>query len=96
MLSKRGIIAALVGLNLVLLAAILLSVWSPPAAYAQRMGGSGQFIAVTCEADEAHDVLYLVDLPNRTLHAFMPTRQQDGKVQYIGSRDLERDFEGGQ
>jgi hypothetical protein len=95
MLTKRGVIVALAGLNLVLLAAIILSVWSPPAAYAQRIGGSANFIAVTCEADESYDVFYLVDLPNRALHAYVPSRKQDGTIEYVGSRNLERDFRGG-
>lgn len=92
MLSKRSLIVALVGLNLFLLAALVLSTYSLPSVYAQGMGAGGNFIAVTCEADLAFDLFYLVDLPKRTLHAFMPARTLDGKLQYVGSRNLESDF----
>jgi hypothetical protein len=85
-----------VGLNLFLLAAMILSTYSLPAAYAQRVGAGMNYISVTCEADLDYDVFYLVDLPNRTLHAFIPARTLDGKLQYVGSRDLARDFEGQQ
>lgn len=94
--SKRSLIVALVGLNLFLLAALILSSYSPPAAYAQRIGGAGNFVAVTAEADEAYDALYLVDLPNRTLHVYIPARDNAGKLEYAGSRDLQRDFRGAQ
>ena len=92
--SKRSIIVALVGLNLFLLAAMVLSTYSLPAAYAQRMGAGINYISVTCEADLDSDVFYLVDLASRRLHAFIPARTLDGKLQYVGSRDLARDFKG--
>jgi len=92
--SKRSLVVALVGLNLFLLAAILLSAYTPPAAYAQRIGGAANYIAVTCEADDSYDVFYLLDLPERRLHAYVPSRQQDGTIEYVGSRDLQTDFQG--
>ena len=95
MLTKRSVIIGLAGLNLFLLAAILFGTYSLPAAHAQRIGAGGNYIAVTCEADEDYDVFYLLDLPNRNLHAFVPTRKLDGTVQWAGMRDLQRDFRGG-
>ncbi len=93
--TKRSAIVALVGLNLLLLAALILSTHSPPVANAQGVGAGGNFIAVTCQADLDYDVFYLVDLPSRKLHAFVPARQLDGKLKYVGSRDLEDDFRRG-
>ncbi|MHC4067289.1 MAG: hypothetical protein ACYSUI_22685 [Planctomycetota bacterium] len=90
--SKRSVIAALVGINLFLLAALILSSYSPPAAYAQRVGGAWNYIAVSCEVDESYDVFYLVDLGDRRLHAFVPSQKQDGSIEYVGSRSLESDF----
>lgn len=92
MIPKRALIVALAGLNLLLLAALVFSTYSPPAAYAQRMGASSNFVAVTAEADTDYDVLYLIDLGERKLHCFAPTRDRTGDVQYKGSRDLHRDF----
>ena len=88
--TKRSIIVALVGINLFLLAALILSSYSPPAAYAQRVGGAWNYIAVSCEVDESYDALYLVD---RRLHAFVPSQTQDGSIEYVGSRSLKGDFE---
>ena len=65
--TRRSLIVALVGLNLFLLAALILSSYSPPAAYAQRAPGSWNFIAVTCEVDQAYDAFYLIDLGERRL-----------------------------
>ena len=94
--TKRSLIAALVGVNLFLLAALLLSSYTPPAAHAQRVGGAWNYIAVSCEVDESYDAFYLVDLGQRRLHVFVPSQQQDGSIEYIGSRSLETDFRRGQ
>jgi len=90
--TKRSIIVALAGINLFLLAALLLSSYSLPAAYAQRAGNSDNYIAVTCEVDESFDVYYVLDLPTRWLHAFAPSREAKGALEYLGSRNLESDF----
>ena len=94
--TKRSLIVALVGVNLFLLAALLLSSYAPPAAHAQRVGGAWNYIAVSCEVDESYDAFYLVDLSQRRLHAFVPSQQQDGSIEYVGSRSLEADFRRGQ
>ncbi len=96
MLSKRSIIVGLVGLNLFLLAAVILSSYELPTAYAQKMGAGGNFIAVTCEVDESYDVFYIVDLSNRRMHAIVPSRTPSGSPQVGATRDLERDFRRGQ
>ena len=93
--TKRTLIVALVGLNLFLLASIILSSYSLPAAYAQRVGAGSNYIGVTCEADEDYDLLYLLDLPERQLHAFAPSRTLDGKIERVANRNLESDFRRG-
>lgn len=90
--TKRSIVVALVGINLFLLAALILSSYSLPAAYAQRAGYAANYVTVTCEVDESYDVFYLVDLPTRRLHAFAPSREAQGRLEYMGSRDLHSDF----
>jgi len=92
LLTKRSLIVALAGVNLFLLGALLLSASPLPTAYAQRVGGSSNYIAVACEADDSYDVFYVVDLPARRLHAFIASRRQDGALEYAGNRDLEKDF----
>ena len=90
--TKRSIIVALVGVNLFLLAALVLGSYSLPAAHAQGIGAGGNYIAVTCQVDKYFDMFYLVDLQDRRLHGFLPTRQLDGTVKWVGSRNLAEDF----
>ncbi|MFQ5490881.1 MAG: hypothetical protein ACE5GE_09190, partial [Phycisphaerae bacterium] len=73
----------------------ILNAYSLPAAYAQRVGAGSNYIGVTCEVDEDYDVLYLLDLPERQLHAFVPSRKLDGKLERVASRNLEGDFRRG-
>lgn len=95
MLTKRSIIALLVGVNLLLLAVLLVATYSPPAAYAQARGMPGNFVAVTAKAaGQNYDVLYLLDRQQQKLHAFYPQRTGGKKYGYgYGKyRDLKADF----
>ena len=93
MLTKRSIITALVGLNVFLMASLVLGVFSPPQAFAQRRGAASDYVAVTCRADRDYDALYIIDLPERALHCFVPNRDRSGRVVYGGARNLATDFE---
>ncbi len=90
--SKRSIIVGLVGLNVFLLVAMVLSTWSLPKAFAQRAGAASNYIAVTCRADQDFDVVYIVDLAQRRLMCFVPDRNLKGKMVFGGDRDLGADF----
>ena len=96
-MSKQTLILALIGLNLFLAAAMVLCAYSPPAAYAQRAGASSGYLAVTARVDTQSggglDALFLLDLGSRKMHCFVPNRDQSGKVEYAGSRDLAADFQ---
>ncbi len=92
MMSKRSVISALIGVNLFLLSALLMSSFSPPAAMAQRVGASSNFVAVTSQSDTDYDVLFLLDLGERRLHLFKPNRDRSGDIGYVGARDLAQDF----
>ncbi|MCH8251892.1 MAG: hypothetical protein IID36_05505 [Planctomycetes bacterium] len=93
MLTKRSVIVGLVGLNLLLLAGLVLGSYSLPAAYAQAAGRAGEFLCVTCGVTgQDYDVLYVLDLPERKLHAFIPTIPS-GKLEYATQRDLKKDFQ---
>ena len=93
MVTKRSIITALVGLNLLLLAALVFSTYSPPAAFAQRRGAAADYVAVTCRADKDYDALYIIDLTERNLHCFVPNRDRSGRTLYAGRRNLVADFQ---
>jgi hypothetical protein len=92
-MSKRAIVTALVGVNLFLLAALTMSAYSPPTAFAQRIGAAGSYIAVTCRADKDYDAIYVLSLSDRKLHCFVPDRTRSGSVSYGQSRDLKQDFD---
>ena len=92
MIGKRTVITALVGLNLFLAAALVINSTSLPAAYAQRAGAAGNYVAVTCRSDKDYDVLYITDLGQRKLHCFVPRRDRSGAVDYGGGADLASDF----
>jgi hypothetical protein len=93
MFTKRSLIGALVGLNVVLASALVFFSYSLPAAHAQRMGASNNYVAVTCRSDNDFDVLYMLDLSERKLHCFVPDRNiASGDMKYGGARDLAKDF----
>ena len=90
-MSKQAMIVVLVGLNLFLLAGILFTVGSPPAAMAQRVGGAGNYLMVAAEVQDNYDGLYIFDLSLRRLHAFT-TKKGSNKLEFRDSRDLGQDF----
>ena len=91
MLSKRSLIVALVGLNLILAAVLVFSMHLVPAAHAARTGRPGDFAACTVKVHEDFDVIYILDQQVRKLHCFVPATSKDGKLTYVQTRDLEQD-----
>jgi len=83
-LNKRWLIVLLVGTNLLLLAALLIGSYSLPTAHAALGGRAGDFIAVTAQAPgQGYDVLYILDVPDRKLHALTPgNKKQLQPVQF--------------
>lgn len=96
MLSKRALVVALAGLNLLLLAALVLSSYSPPQAMAQRGGRPGDFLMATVQIHEDYDALALINVPVGSLDVFMPQATKAGiKLVWTGeqnTRNLNRDF----
>ncbi len=91
-MTKRATIVALVGVNLLLLAALIVGSYSLPAAHAQPRSRAGDFVSVTAGVTgQSYDVLYVLDVPERTLHAFVPTIPSR-ELEYAGSRNLADDF----
>ena len=90
MCMKRFVITALVGLNLFLLAVLLIGSYTLPAAQAQSGGRAGDFLTVTAlAAGQAYDVLYVVDVPNRKMYAFAPGTKS---IDFVGYAHLKKDF----
>ena len=92
--AKPCVIVLLAGLNLLLLAALLLGTSSLPQAFAQARGKAGEFVAVTAKAPaRSYDVLYVLDSSEQLLYAFYPTRMAGGQLTWSPPRDLRKDFE---
>ena len=91
-MNKQFLLVTLVGLNLFLLAAMLFSISSPAEAQAQPVGGAGNYLLVSAEIQNSYDALYIIDLPQRLLHAFVLNRGRPAVLEYRDSRDLAQDF----
>lgn len=90
---KRTLIVVLAGLNVFFLALLLAGQYSLPAAYGQAGGRAGDFVCVTAKAaGRSYDVVYVLDRPEKKLHAFYPADVQSRKHVYAGFRELEKDF----
>ncbi len=92
MLTKRSIIVALAGLNLFLLAALVLQAAPPPAAMAQSAGRPGDFMITTCKYTDQYNAMYIIDNPGRLLHCFAPAGKSGGQFVHAQTRSLVNDF----
>jgi hypothetical protein len=95
MITKRALIVLLVGLNLLLLATLILFSYRPPAAFAQPAPLGQNYLMVAAQFRSGADAVYVVDLPQRRMHVFIPNREQlNRRFIYSGYRDLQKDFRG--
>lgn len=93
--TKRSLVVALLGLNLLLLLGLLSAAYSLPTAHAAGGAKAGDFACVTAKPPgQNYDVLYLLDQDDHKLHAFYPARVGGKKYGYgYGKfRDLSADF----
>lgn len=92
-MSKKSIIVLLTGVNLLLLAVLILANYRLPAAYAQAAPLAQNYLMVAGEIRDGQDALYVIDLSSRRLHAFLTNRaRNDRRVFHAGVRDLQREF----
>lgn len=93
MLTKRSWIVLLGGVNLVLAALLVAGLAALPSAHAQGGARSGDLVTVTAlAANRNFDVLYMLDVPARKLHAFYPGNVQAKTIVHAAPRDLDQDF----
>ena len=93
MLTKRSIIAALLGANLLLAGALILASQPTPLAQAQGAARSRGFVSVTAKASgQSYDMLYVLDVPGRKLHGYFPASGRGGRLKKTAARDLAQDF----
>lgn len=90
-MNRNRILAALVCANLVLLLCIAAYNLSPRTAFAQETGLAGNYLMVTGEVQEGYDVLYMIDMKARLLHAFYYDRTAR-QLSYMDRASLDKDF----
>jgi hypothetical protein len=90
-MNKTAWLTLLVCVNLVLITGIVLFGSAPRTALAQGTGLAGNYMIVTGAIQTGFDALYVLDLRERTLHAFFFVKGSNN-IEYGGYRDLERDF----
>jgi len=89
---RKVLMIGLVGVNVVLLIAVIGRVFVPSQAFGQVMGLSGNFLMVAGGILGTHaDVVYVVDLESRELLA-MQYERSSGEIKIRGRRDLTRDL----
>ncbi len=90
---KRPAIVLLVALNALLVLILLSKGGWLPKALAQAPGRGGNYVTVTAKAQgQSYDVLYVLDVSDRKLHAFYPANVQTRELAYASFRDLKADF----
>lgn len=95
-MTKRSLVVLLVGVNLVLLATLVLWTAPLPEARAQAAPLGQNYLMVAGQIRGGVDALYVIDLSHRRMHVFIPNRDQARRtVFYEGFRDLQREFRGG-
>jgi hypothetical protein len=95
-MSKRALVVLLAGVNLLLLAVLILAGYRLPAAYAQPAPLGQNYLMVAGEIHDGVDGLYVLDLAQRRMFVFIPNRDQNNRrVTLEAFRDLQRDFRGG-
>jgi hypothetical protein len=89
---RNLLLTGLIVLNVVLAAAVLVSVFHVPPAQAQPIGMSGNFLMVSGSIlGSKADIVYVIDLENRQLTTLYYDRSKD-EVSQVGTRDLVRDL----
>lgn len=92
-MRKRTLITTLVGLNLALLAALILCCYEPPAAQAQSRGRPGDYVMTTCQIRTDYDALAIINSQKGLMFVFVPRQVRNGaKLVSTGFRNLNRDF----
>lgn len=91
-MSKTAWLKLLVGVNLALAGALILTRIPPRPAHAQQPAAlADNYLVVTGQIQSDTDALYIVDTKERTLHTFT-FRKGTRELEYGGFRMLERDM----
>lgn len=92
-MTQRSL-SILIVLNVVLLAAIALTFGPVQQANAQLGGGGGYLMIAGNSAQSPQQVVYIMDTRNGRIVA-MTVNSANDKVEIVGSREVNKDLEGG-
>jgi len=93
-MSKKGVVALLIGINAILLTALLLCAVRLPVAQAQAAPLAANYLMVAGEINDDHDALYILDLAARLMFVMEIDRTQHNLV-LLDRRNLQADFRAG-
>lgn len=95
-MTRRVLIVLLAGLNLFLLAMLISSVYTPPAAFGQLVARPGDYLMISAQTEVDNDVLYLIDARTRRMYAFRTTYPRmpgtPARFGLLAQRDFSADF----
>lgn len=96
-MNKRVLLVFLVGVNVLLLAVLLLNAYQPASAYAQATGARrGDYVLFSAQAEVGNEAVYLLDGATRQLHVFRSNYPHAAgtpfQIRYLGPRNLANDF----
>lgn len=76
-MTRRAWIVLLAGVNVMLLAAIVLTVYTPPSALMQAVAARrGEYLTVSGRGEVSNDALYLIDAGAHKIHIFRTAIRQ--------------------
>ncbi len=90
-MNKRAMIVLLVGVNLVLLAGLILTAYDLPKAHAQGVGMSANYMMSAGQIETGLDALYIVDMTEGDLTVVLVNKQ--GNKPQIVSRQRSRNLQ---
>jgi hypothetical protein len=95
-MTKRVLIVLLAGLNVLFLACLVFTVYTPSTAFGQVQPRGGDYLMVTTEVEPANDVIYLIDSHAKRMYAFRTTYPRmpgtPARFALLAQRDLTGDF----
>ncbi len=93
--TKRLLVLTLIGVNMALLASLIILSYDLPEAFAQQRGAGGQYAVVTAQYTGGTDALYVLHAQRRVLLAIIPQQNQSGRMEWPPSiRDVAGDMGG--
>lgn len=89
-MARHILIVILVGVNLLLLAGLVIVACPPPSAVAGVTINEAGYLLIPCQTGINNNVIFVLDTNGQLLHVFGVG--QEGRLKYQDTRDLNADF----